>query len=379
MDETEKICIDWVRIRRLFLFNLIFIGAILLLLVVYRALLLSLIFSLILAYILMPAQEWVVTRTGARRGLSAISLIAALLIIISTLVASIMPMIYRQLLEILKRLPVAVQYLSTIGEPIKRFLIDADVVGPGTIESAVEEFNLLGQVSGQVKSIVEKMWESTPTLLGGVLTSALIPLLLFFILKDFPRLKKIAVVLIPHDLTGSFVRFVERADKKLRSVLKGQLIVALILALLYMIGLGIVGLEFGIAIGAAAGICRIVPYLDVLVGLSLSFVVILTKFTSIGQVIGVCLIFLVVQILDGTLITPRVVGGRAGLHPGVVIVSVIALGDWFGFVGVLMAVPIVALLNTWIESMVPIYLNSTFYKGKPCTFKEIEPALNNAD
>ena len=364
MAEKEKVCIDWARVRRLFLFSLIGLGAILALLVIYRALLLSLIFSLILAYLLMPAQEWVSTQMAGRRGLSAIGLIAGLLLIIVTLVASIMPMIYHQLLEIIKRLPAAMQYLTAMGEPVKRFLVDADLVQPGTIESAVEDFNVLTQVGGQVKGIMEKMWASTPTLLGGVLTSALIPLLLFFILKDFPKLKKIVTAIIPYDLIDSFHHFEERANRKLRSVLKGQLIVAMILAVLYMIGLGIIGLEFGVAIGAAAGICRIVPYLDVLVGLSLSFVVILTKFTSIGQVIGVCLIFLVVQILDGTLITPKVVGGRAGLHPGVVIVSVIALGDWFGFVGVLMAVPIVALLNTLLESLTPIYLGSPFYLGE---------------
>ena len=373
MVEQVKACMDWVKIRRLFLFNLILISSLIMLLVIYRALFLSLIFSLILAYLLMPIQEWIVSNLGGgRRGLSAISLIAGFLVLIITLVASIMPMIYHQLLEIIKRLPAAMQYLTTMGEPLKRFLVDSGLVEAGTIESAIEDFNILTQAGRQVKGIVEKMLESTPTLLGGVLNSALVPLLLFFILKDLPKLKKFVAVLIPHDLVGSFSHFAEQADKQLRTVLKGQLIVALILSVLYMIGLGIIGLEFGIAIGAVAGICRIVPYLDVLVGIALSFIVILTKFTGIGQVIGVCLIFLVVQILDGALITPRVVGGRAGLHPGIVIVSVVAFGDWFGFVGVLMAVPMVALINTLIENLAPIYLGSAFYEGQPPLAKSSE-------
>ncbi len=155
-------------------------------------------------------------------------------------------------------------------------------------------------------------------------------------------------------------------DHTLRNVIKGQITVAGILTLMYVIGFGLVNILFGfpsaIAIAIVAGVCRIVPYLDIFVGLVLSGIVITSNFQNWGQVIGVVGVIAVVQLIDGMYITPRVVGERVGLHPLIVILSVLAFADWFGFWGVLLAIPTVAVAKIVFMSLMPLYRSSQVFR-----------------
>ena len=124
------------------------------------------------------------------------------------------------------------------------------------------------------------------------------------------------------------------------------------------------GFPFAISIAIVAGICRVVPYLDVVVGGLLSLIVILSNFENYGQVIGIVAVFGVVQAADGMFITPRIIGERVGIHPIVVILSVLALGDWFGFWGVLLAIPAVAVGKILAGALLPYYKRSHVYLGR---------------
>ena len=154
------------------------------------------------------------------------------------------------------------------------------------------------------------------------------------------------------------------------------MIVAAILAVLYVVGLSFIGLPQAVAIGVVAGICRMIPYLDVVVGGGLSLIVLLADFQGATQLLSVAIVFLVVQAIDGLLITPRVVGERVGLHPMVVITSVLAFANWFGFWGVLVALPVVAIVKALLVTARPFYLASQLYdpalevSSKPLTDKD---------
>ena len=108
---------------------------------------------------------------------------------------------------------------------------------------------------------------------------------------------------------------------------------------------------------------RVVPYLDVIVGASLSIIVVLGQGEGLSMIFGVFVVILIVQALDGMLITPRIIVEKAGLHPVVVIASVVAFGDWFGILGILFAVPSVAILLSIVQMAIPYYLNSPFFRG----------------
>lgn len=352
---------DWQTIRRLVIFS----GMLFLIMafsaIVYQALMLSLSLSLFFGYLLAPLVDKLSAKRPENRPFYCLAIILMLLGFIGIVIAALIPQIYDQLMEISKVFPSAVDYIVERLEPVRRFVLSTGFVESATIDSALGDFNLVDQAATQARGFMEKLWASTPSLFGRVLNFALIPVLLFFLLNDLPRLRSGAQMITPPDLRKPMADFRDKIDLTLRSVLKGQLLVALTLACLYMFGLSVAGISGGLAIGAIAGICRIVPYLDVVVGMFLSLVVIITQHGGVSELIAVCAVFLVVQVLDGMVITPRIIGERAGLHPGVVIASVISFGDWFGFVGILVAVPVVAVIKVVIQASLPYYRLSRFY------------------
>jgi predicted PurR-regulated permease PerM len=138
----------------------------------------------------------------------------------------------------------------------------------------------------------------------------------------------------------------------------------MILGLIYTIGLPSVGLEAGAAIGVVAGVCRIIPYVDVIVGGLLSAIVIIYTGASAFTAFGTVAIFAGAQTLDAILITPRVIGDRVGLHPLIVMLSVLSFGYWLGFYGVLLAIPLLALGKVTVDMFLPYYLNSAAYRPR---------------
>ncbi|RYZ62159.1 MAG: AI-2E family transporter, partial [Proteobacteria bacterium] len=129
------------------------------------------------------------------------------------------------------------------------------------------------------------------------------------------------------------------------------------------IGFTVIGVPSGVAIGALAGLCRLVPYLDIFVGLLLCTIVILTQGSGLGIFIAAIIVIGVVQALDGAIVTPRIIGDRAGLHPVAVIASVYAFGSQFGLLGVLLAVPVVAATVVILKLSWPFLSQSYFFRN----------------
>ena len=170
--------------------------------------------------------------------------------------------------------------------------------------------------------------------------------------------------------------FIGRVSDALRDAIKGQAIVAGILAVLYVAGLSMIGLQGAVAIGLLSGICRLIPYLDVIIGGSLSLIVVLSDFQGAGQLLAVAGVFLIVQSLDGMLITPRIIGEKVGLHPIIVIVSIIAFGESFGFWGVILAIPGIAVAKVVWYSAKPFYFASKAYDSEIDFVAPQEPKQN---
>jgi predicted PurR-regulated permease PerM len=131
--------------------------------------------------------------------------------------------------------------------------------------------------------------------------------------------------------------------------MRGQVLVVIGLAIIYSVGLWLVGVDFALAIGVIAGLVSFVPYLGLFVGIALASVAALVQIGSIAAVGGVVLVFVVGQMIEGMLLTPRLVGGRIGLHPVFVIFAVLAGGQLFGFFGVLLALPAAAVISVLVR------------------------------
>lgn len=335
------------------------------LLVFYKSLILVAVVAAAFAYILLPVVDWLEQRFRANR---VVVVMLVILFVIAVLVlgaVGLFPVIKKELVAIADMVPQLKRYIVFKWIPwFQSFFERFEITGLLPFNRLSEDF-MTSQV-GSPSTAIRKLLNQTPSLFGGVINVVLIPFLCFFILKDIESIKSFVRSLIPSDLYPSVQSALIEIDEILRAVLVRQLMVAMILACLYMAGLSIVGIKYSIAIGAIAGFCRVIPYLDVVVGVALSMVVIVTDIdsASFASIFGVAIVFVSVQSIDGIFITPRVIGQRVGLHPFVVIASLFAFSDWLGFLGILLAIPIVAICKILFVRIIASYRQSDFFLNR---------------
>jgi len=191
--------------------------------------------------------------------------------------------------------------------------------------------------------------------------AVLIPVALFYLLLDWDRFVARVVELVPRPLRGAYDRFMGEADTVLGQYLRGQLLVMLLLAVFYSVGLALFGLDLALPIGVFTGLAVFVPYLGFGLGLLLAFLSGLLQFASLKALVMVAVVYGVGQLVESFVLTPRLVGERIGLHPLAVIFALMAFGQLFGFVGVLVALPASAVLLVAIRRVRQHYLESHLY------------------
>jgi len=184
---------------------------------------------------------------------------------------------------------------------------------------------------------------------------------LFYLLRDWDGFVVSISQLIPRDWADSASTIAKEIDQVLAEFLRGQFTVMLAMSVFYMLGLWVAGLDMALAIGLVAGLLGFVPYLGIALGLALALLVAALQFTSLSQIIPVLIVFGLGQIVEGTILTPKLVGDRIGLHPVIVIFALLAGGQLFGFTGVLLALPVSAAIAVGLRHTKSSYLNSDTY------------------
>ncbi len=230
----------------------------------------------------------------------------------------------------------------------------------------------MGQLGRTALSTVSR---SGTALLGVLVSMFLIPVITFYLLRDWDILVARFAALVPEETRPRAVELAVQTDRALGGFLRGQLMVMLSLAFIYSVGLAIVGLDFALAIGVVAGLVSFVPYLGLIVGIALAGVAALVQLQSLLAVAGVVAVFVVGQMVEGTLLTPKLVGDRIGLHPVLVIFAVMAGGQLFGFFGVLIGLPAAAVVSVMARFAYGHYLQSR--TGAPVPVAP-EPAVDTA-
>ena len=196
--------------------------------------------------------------------------------------------------------------------------------------------------------------------LGNVI---LIPVVLFYLLSEWERWVAQVVAWVPPHWRPAYDSFIQECDAVLGQYLRGQILVMLALSIFYALGLMLFGLDLALPIGIFTGLAVCVPYLGFGLGLMLALLAGLLQFASLKAVVMVAVVFGAGQLIEGFWLTPKWVGERIGLHPLAVIFALLALGQLFGFVGVLIALPASAVLLVALRRMRSQYFNSKLYQG----------------
>jgi predicted PurR-regulated permease PerM len=198
-------------------------------------------------------------------------------------------------------------------------------------------------------------------LAGWLASMVLIPVVVFYMLRDWDKFITGIHDLLPRHLEPTVSKLARDSDQMLGAFLRGQLTVMVCLGIVYSIGLKIAGLEWSLTIGMLAGLVSFVPYLGVIFGLLTASIAVMIQSQDVVQLVWVLLVFGAGQMLEGMILTPWLVGDRVGLHPVAVIFAVLAGGQLFGFMGILLALPVASVLAVLLRHARARYRESGFY------------------
>lgn len=263
------------------------------------------------------------------------------------------------------------------------FLIDAARVGIEQMRPVVESVasragtdvsGLLWQLPGGTQ-IAQNAVAWLGGMAAGLLTGGialinllsllfLTPVVVFYLLRDWPRILATLAGLLPRDQAPTIMALCREIDDRIAGFLRGQALVCMLLGLFYAVGLAIVGLRWGILVGLLSGLVTIVPYVGVLAGAATGIVIAFFQFESWWSFGAVVAVFVLGQFLEGNFISPRLIGERVGLHPVWIMVALVVGGAVGGLLGVMLAVPVAAAIAVLMRRAVAIYVDSPLYLGR---------------
>jgi predicted PurR-regulated permease PerM len=350
---------------RLVLFLAFIFGSFTLIGYFLRPILSALGLSIVLSYLLSKPIQKIEFYTGLGRNRIIVAVLFTIFLCVILAGVFVAPPVYKQLIQLIEKIPNAVYTFQTVWIP--HLLNKLSAFGfevPSSLGAEIRNFQVANQIESRLTSGLTAIWESAPILLSTLINGALIPPFTYLLLVHQKRTFHFVQDLVPRGLLSPIRRLALTADEALQAVIKGHLSVAAILAVLYTFGLGLVGLPFGFAIGIISGACRIIPYGDLIVAVSLSAIAILTSPSAYDSSLGIAVfsVILGIQILDALFVTPKIIGGRLGLHPVISIAAIISLGGVFGFWGVMLAIPSAALIQQAWRGLIPLYIDSKFYR-----------------
>jgi predicted PurR-regulated permease PerM len=233
--------------------------------------------------------------------------------------------------------------------------------------SSVEVRQFLANNWGSVQAVLQKVLESA--LAGGQLVFQiaanllLAPVAMFYLLRDWNDLRQRLARFVPRPWHEKVLKLAGEVDKVLAEFLRGQVSVMALLSIYYSIALWLADINFALPLGLITGLLVFIPYLGYATGLTLALLVALLQLQGWAPIVGVLVVYGAGQILESFMLTPFLMGKRIGLHPLAVIFALLAFGQLFGFFGVLLALPVSAILLVGLRHVRGMYVTSQFYRG----------------
>ena len=315
--------------------------------------------SMVLAYLGDPLADRLEALGLSRRlSVSLVFLLLTLVIVVALLL--VVPVLGRQLGQLVESLPAVLNWVQQTMVPRVQSLTGLDLTTDidALRQAVVDNWKETGTFAATLLSGVSR---SGLALVGWIGNLALIPVVTFYLLLDWDVLVAKVRDWLPRRWEDTAKRLAGQCDEVLSSFLRGQLIVMLCLGIIYAIGLTLLGVRFGLLIGLLSGLASIVPYLGVIVGISVAGVVAFFQSGEWWMLLGVAGVFGFGQVVESVVLQPKLLGDKIGLHPVAVIFAVLAGGNLFGFTGVLLALPAAAVIMVLLRELNARYKSSALY------------------
>ncbi|MDJ0906540.1 MAG: AI-2E family transporter [Woeseiaceae bacterium] len=281
------------------------------------------------------------------RTLAVVAVFLLTFLMLALLVLLVGPLIRSQVGALLDALPGIVQQFEQVWLPGIAGMLDMDIGDDVGIGAFVARY---GDIAGSWgTNVLVGLSESGSAVFAAVLSLFLVPILTFYLLRDWDGIMAHLTALIPAGQRETVVGLAKDVDDMLGAFLRGQLLVMLALSVIYSAGLSLVGLEYAVAIGVVSGLVSFVPYLGLIFGVALASLTVALEPEPLLKLVGIVATFSIAQAIEGSLLTPKLVGDRIGLHPVLVIFAIAAGGQLFGFFGILLALPAAAVLSVLVR------------------------------
>jgi predicted PurR-regulated permease PerM len=335
------------------------------------SILLPFVAGFVIAYFLDPLVARL-ERLGIPRGLASLLVLALFLMILVLVVLLLLPIIQSQVLEFIARLPAILEEVRRDAEALTQ--LAQERLSPEDLAKLRDAIggkltDVFAWLGGLAKSVLTSGF-ALANLLSLIFVT---PVVAFFLLRDWRRIVRRIDDWLPRDHADTIREQARLIDETLSGFLRGQLTVCMVLGLYYAIVLSVIGLDFGLVIGLLVGLLAFIPFVGVAVGFTLSTLMALTQFPDWTHVVMVLVAFAIGQTVEGNVLAPYLVGNRVNLHPVWIIFALLAFGSLFGFLGVLIAVPMAAVIGVLVRFGLSRYLASPLYdpaRAGPCGDEE---------
>jgi|TARA_B110000967_G_scaffold79605_1_gene82323 predicted PurR-regulated permease PerM len=313
-----------------------------------------------IAYVADPFADRLEAK-GCSRTMATVIVFSVLTLLLVVMMLGLLPLLTTQIQTLAQMLPnIEIWYnasllpwlQSSLGLDIKSMQLD----------SVTEELSAeWKQAGGVISRVVKYATQSSMSLISTLGSMAMVPVVAFYMLRDFDLVTDRIKALLPLSVQPRVSAWALESNDVLAAFMRGQLLVMLSLGVIYALGLSFVGLNYALLIGILAGLASIVPYLGFVVGIAAALLIAFFQFDSYLPIALVCAVFAIGQMVESFVLTPLLVGDRIGLHPVAVIFAILAGGQLFGFMGILLALPIAAVIMVLLRHLHKGYINSPLY------------------
>ncbi|HET7315434.1 AI-2E family transporter [Salinisphaera sp.] len=295
-----------------------------------------------LAYVCDPIVDRL-ERLRLNRTVGVIIVFLVMILVFALLVFLLLPILQAQFDTLIRSLPRYLDWVQQTFNPwIRRFAPGVGGIDADSIRQLIADN--WGSASDFASAIAKKAFSSGTALLSWVVNLLLVPVIMFYLLRDWDHMTAFVRAQLPRRYQVTITELARETDDVLGHFIRGQALVMLVLGSIYIIGLWLAGLDLALVIGLGAGLISFVPYVGVISGFLMASVAMLVQTGDPYQVLWVLLVFGIGQMMEQMVLTPLLLGEAIGLHPVWVIFAVLAGGDLFGFIGVLLALPTAATI-----------------------------------
>lgn len=316
------------------------------------------------SYLFNPVVE-MLERRGVNRTLGVSVVFIVLTLVLVGIVLVLIPFIERQIANFLEQLPRWTAWAQSVASP---WIEEHFGISLGSFDTQ----GIVGmlqahwrEAGGFAAGVVAGVSKSGFAVLGWILNAVIVPVAAFYLLRDWNIVVERVHALIPRSIEPVVLRLARESDETLGGFLRGQLSVMIVLGVIYGLGLWMAGISVGPLIGMIAGLISFVPYLGAIVGVGIGIVAAVVQYQDWFHVVLVLIVFATGQTLEGYVLVPKLVGDRIGMHPVAVMFAILAGGQLFGFVGVLLALPIAAIVMVLLRYAYDRYTQSEMYQDAP--------------